>query len=488
MKSNVWNYPKLIAHRGGGILAPENTIYAIDKGISYGYKAVEFDVMLSGDNKPMLMHDHELERTIRSEKVSGQGLWFNDLTSDELKELDVGSWFESSLSFIRIPTLEQVIDHCNSNNILMNIEIKPVPGREVPTGEIVADVVKDYFSTDSPIDKRPLFSSFSFDALLAAKSVAPHIPRVNEVDIGLALFESGVESFCTDRTLLSANTSIGQHFLKNPAVVENIITKSHIRSSDIVLEVGPGTGNLTVKLLEQGKKVIAVEYDRRMVREVLKRVEGTPKEHNLEVIHGDVLKVDLPYFDICVANLPYQISSPFLFKLLSHRPPFRSAVIMFQLEFAQRLTAKAGDELYCRLSVNTQLLAKVDNLLKVGKANFRPPPKVDSLVVKIELRNPPPAVNFVEWDGLIRLLFNRKNKTLHSLLTTKSVIQILEQNYRTYLSLNNITLPEPFPDIKVMVEEVLNNEGVSNQRAAKMDIPDFLGLLAAFNSKYIHFA
>ena len=85
------------------------------------------------------------------------------------------------------------------------------------------------------------------------------------------------------------------------------------------------------------------------------------------MIHGDVLKVDIPYFDVCVANLPYQISSPFLFKMLSHRPMFRCAVVMFQLEFAQRLTAKPGDELYCRLSVNTQLLAKVENVLKVLK-------------------------------------------------------------------------------------------------------------------------
>jgi len=135
----------------------------------------------------------------------------------------------------------------------------------------------------------------------------------------------------TVRTLLAPNTSIGQHFLKNPAVVDSIVTKSAIRSTDIVLEVGPGTGNLTVKLLEKSKKVVAVEFDRRMVREVLKRVEGTSQEKNLSIIQGDVLKVELPYFDVCVANLPYQISSPFLFKLLSHRPIFRCAVVMFQV-------------------------------------------------------------------------------------------------------------------------------------------------------------
>ncbi len=290
------------------------------------------------------------------------------------------------------------------------------------------------------------------------------------------------------RTLLTPNTSIGQHFLKNPAVVDSIVAKAGLRPSDICLEIGPGTGNLTVRLLEFSKKVVAVEFDRRMVREVLKRVEGTKFEHNLQVIHGDVLKVDLPYFDVCVANLPYQISSPFLFKMLSHRPIFRCAVVMFQLEFAQRLTAKPGDELYCRLSVNTQLLARVENLLKVGKANFRPPPKVDSLVVKIEIRNPPPPVNFVEWDGLVRILFNRKHKTLRALLTAKSYLLVLEENYKTHLSLNNLPLPEPMVDMKALVEEVLDHEGYADKRAARMAKEDFLCLLAAFNAKGIHFA
>jgi 18S rRNA (adenine1779-N6/adenine1780-N6)-dimethyltransferase len=291
------------------------------------------------------------------------------------------------------------------------------------------------------------------------------------------------------RTLLAPNTTIGQHFLKNPAVVDAIISRAELRPSDITLEVGPGTGNLTVRLLEQSKKVIAVEYDRRMVREVLKRVEGNENEKNLQVIQGDVLKVDLPYFDVCVANLPYQISSPFLFKMLSHRPMFRCAVVMFQLEFAQRLTAKPGDELYCRLSVNTQLLAKVENLLKVGKANFRPPPKVDSQVVKITLKNPPPPIDFIEWDGLVRLLFNRKNKTLRAILTVKSVLNILEENYKTFHAINNIALTEPITNefLKSIVEDVLTTEGYSDQRAAKMDINDFLCLLAAFNSKNIHF-
>ena len=224
------------------------------------------------------------------------------------------------------------------------------------------------------------------------------------------------------------------------------------------------------------------------IREVLKRVEGTANETNLQVIQGDVLKVELPYFDVCVANLPYQISSPFLFKMLSHRPVFRCAVIMFQLEFAQRLTAKPGDEMYCRLSVNTQLLAKVENVLKVGKANFRPPPKVDSLVVRIEIRNPPPPVNFTEWDGLVRLLFNRKHKTIRALLSTKSTLLMIEENYKTQLSLKNIPLPDPLPDMKKLVEDVLVSESCAEKRSATMDINEILSLLAAFNAQGIHFS
>ncbi|KAM3577559.1 hypothetical protein VYU27_000438 [Nannochloropsis oceanica] len=276
------------------------------------------------------------------------------------------------------------------------------------------------------------------------------------------------------------------------------------------MEVGPGTGNLTVKLLERAKKVIAVEFDTRMVREVLKRVEGTEHGKNLQVIQGDVLKVALPFFDVCVANIPYQISSPLLFKLLAHRPMFRCAVIMLQEEFAQRLTAKPGDELYCRLSVNTQLLAKVDQLMKVGRNNFRPPPKVDSRVVRIELRNPPPPVNFSEWDGLVRLVFNRKHKTLHAVMTTKSVLTVLERNYKTYVALHGkgergVALPLPvgmevekeggrkeegkqYEEIRTLVEEVVALPAFEGKRAAKMDLDDFLALLAEFNSRGVHFS
>merc|ERR1719272_2500546 len=145
---------------------------------------------------------------------------------------------------------------------------------------------------------------------------------------------------------------------------------------------------MTVKMLESAKKVITCEVDPRMVAELHKRFMGTPLYHKMQMMVGDVIKADLPFFDVCVANMPYQISSPFVFKLLLHRPFFRCAVLMFQREFAQRLVAKPGDSLYCRLSVNTQMLSRVDHVMKVGKNNFRPPPKVESSVVRIVPKNP----------------------------------------------------------------------------------------------------
>ena len=150
------------------------------------------------------------------------------------------------------------------------------------------------------------------------------------------------------------------------------------------------------------------------------------------MINSDVLRVELPYFDVCVANLPYQISAPFTNKLLMHRPFFRSAVLMYQREFALRLCAKAGDELYCRLSVNTALLADVQHLIKVGKNNFKPPPKVESSVVRITPRGQPPPINFIEWDGLVRLCFGRKNKTLGAIFRQKDVVDILCRNFNTH--------------------------------------------------------
>ena len=243
--------------------------------------------------------------------------------------------------------------------------------------------------------------------------------------------------------------SKGQHLLKNPMILSEIINKSSIKSTDTVLEIGPGTGNLTMLLLEAAKKVIAIELDPRMVAQLTKRVGISPYQNKLQLIQGDVLKQKLPFFDLCVANIPYQISSPIVFKLLSHRPLFRAAVLLIQREFAMRLIAKPGTEFYCRLSVNVQLLSKVEHIMKVSKKNFVPPPKVESSVVRIEPLHPLPQINFIEWDGMLRICFSRKNKTLGALFKQKKVFEMIYQNYIKFMK-NNGNI-------------IQNNEGDKNQ-------------------------
>jgi 18S rRNA (adenine1779-N6/adenine1780-N6)-dimethyltransferase len=332
---------------------------------------------------------------------------------------------------------------------------------------------------------------------------------------------------------VAPDKNFGQNFLKNPLIVTSIVEKAQLRPTDVVLEIGPGTGNMTVKLLAAAKRVVAVEVDPRMIGEVQKRVQGTPLAQKLSLVLCDVLRYELPFFDVCVANIPYNISSAIVFKLLVHRPIFRCAVIMFQEEFALRLSAQPGDKLYCRLSVNCQLLARVSQLIKVGRNNFRPPPKVESRVVRIEPRNPPPPVNFLEWDGLVRLCFNRKNKTLRALLTTTSVLKLLAANRKTLDKVLSSTRGDDilvsgasdsfavdsfdndedenlgdleemdeddqkapsitssstseYDEMKSKVISVLESLDMSGKRTTKLSVDDFLALLAAFNKAGVHF-
>ena len=227
--------------------------------------------------------------------------------------------------------------------------------------------------------------------------------------------------------------SKGQHLLKNPMILQEIVKKSGILPTDIILEIGPGTGNLTMLLLSAARKVIAVELDPRMVAQLIKRVGVSEYQSKLQLIQGDILKQNLPFFNLCIANIPYQISSPIVFKLLSHRPLFRAAVLLIQREFAFRLIAKPGSDYYCRLSVNVQLLSKVEHIMKVSRKNFVPPPKVESSVVRIEPYHDLPKINFLEWDGMLRICFSRKNKTLGALFKQKTILDMLSNNYDSYL-------------------------------------------------------
>ncbi|MFZ6849653.1 glycerophosphodiester phosphodiesterase [Undibacterium sp. RuRC25W] len=176
----MWPYPKVIAHRGGGTLSPENTLAAMQCGLDYGFAAVEFDVMLSKDGIPVLMHDPEFGRTIH-----GIGS-VAATTAADLAIMDAGAWFSDKFIGERVPSYEEVVRFCRQHGIWMNVEIKPVPGFEEETGRVVAAMTAALFADVSVTDLShlPLFSSFEFPALMAAKHAAPNIPRgflMNEV-------------------------------------------------------------------------------------------------------------------------------------------------------------------------------------------------------------------------------------------------------------------------------------------------------------------
>ncbi|KIM89954.1 hypothetical protein PILCRDRAFT_812736 [Piloderma croceum F 1598] len=319
------------------------------------------------------------------------------------------------------------------------------------------------------------------------RATSERFSRAHEPSAKSSASKDKGESSSGGRNPIFKTERFGQHILKNPLVAQGIVDKANLRPTDKVLEVGPGTGNLTIRILEKSKHVTAVEMDPRMAAELTKRVQGKPEQRKLDIIIGDFVKADLPYFDVCISNTPYQISSPLVFRLLSHRPLFRVAILMFQREFALRLVARPSTALWSRLSANVQLYAKVDHVMNVGKNNFRPAPLVESSVVRIVPRDPPPPVKFEEFDGLNRILFSRRNKTVHGSFMAKGVIDMLEKNWRTWCAERDEIIDGDV-NMKAKVERVLDDTGNSENRAAKMDVDDLLRLLSAFHDVGIHFA
>ncbi len=163
-----WPYPKMIAHRGAGKLAPENTLSAMRLGYEMGYRMAEYDAKLSADQIVILLHDAELERT-----TNGQGL-AGGLNFSELACLDAGSWHSTAYAGEAIPTLNAIARYTLANNMASNIEIKPTPGQETLTGQVIAQTAQVLWK-DAVTP--PLLTSFSAQALEAAKSAVPSLPR-----------------------------------------------------------------------------------------------------------------------------------------------------------------------------------------------------------------------------------------------------------------------------------------------------------------------
>ena len=168
-----WPYPRWIAHRGAGKLAPENTLAAFRLGAAHGYRMFECDAKLSADGEVFLMHDATLERTTNGQGVGGEHSWH------QLSQLDAGGWHSRAHAGETLPRLEGLARLCLANGYMLNIEIKPTPGTERHTGEVVArEAARLWAGQAVP----PLLTSFKPDALATAQTAAPDLPRGLLVD------------------------------------------------------------------------------------------------------------------------------------------------------------------------------------------------------------------------------------------------------------------------------------------------------------------
>lgn len=175
-----WPYPRVIAHRGGGTLAPENTLAGLREGVARGFRGAEFDAMLAADGVPVLIHDETLERT-----TTGRGD-VSAHTAAQLAALDAGRWHSPRFAGEPVPSLEDALRYARAAGLWLNVEIKPAKDQAEPTGLAVgltvarayADLLRPGGDRAEHVDARaPLFSSFQPPALAAARAVAPNIPR-----------------------------------------------------------------------------------------------------------------------------------------------------------------------------------------------------------------------------------------------------------------------------------------------------------------------
>lgn len=211
----------------------------------------------------------------------------------------------------------------------------------------------------------------------------------------------------------------GQNFLVDRRVIEKEAAHARVEGKR-VLEIGAGTGNLTVKLAENAGKLVAVEKDERLIPELRERMK---KFENVEVKHADFLKMsaeELHGFDVVVSNVPYSISSALLFKLLGVE--FERAVLCLQKEFVERMFAQPGERQRSRLSVTTQAQFEVEKLERVSRNSFSPVPKVDSTVIMLKRKKT--RLGEFEKKTILALFQHKKKKVLNALVDSASVFGV----------------------------------------------------------------
>jgi 16S rRNA (adenine1518-N6/adenine1519-N6)-dimethyltransferase len=238
--------------------------------------------------------------------------------------------------------------------------------------------------------------------------------------------------------------NLGQNFVQDPNVLRKIVGEASLDPKDIVVEIGGGLGSLTAPLAQLVKKVYALEIDPRLAQALRVRFSGTDR---VEVILGDALRFEFaPLFGTwkrkmkVVANLPYEISSPMIFRLLREREYFSLIVLMLQREVARRVVARPATRDYGPLAIWSQLYSRPSIAFYVAPGSFHPPPKVESAVVKFEIL-PEPSVPIEDEGALrevIRSAFNYRRKTLTRALQSGSFSHLSRQEIQEAISASRI--------------------------------------------------
>ncbi|XP_071735610.1 ribosomal RNA small subunit methyltransferase, mitochondrial [Rutidosis leptorrhynchoides] len=341
-----------------------------------------------------------------------------------------------------------------------------------------------------------------FHQIRAKTSRYPIKNRYDEDNVDDYIRKKRKENNQEDR--LQLYKSRGQHLLTNPRILDSIVRNSDIGPDDTVLEIGPGTGNLTMKLLEVANKVVAVEVDHRMVDVLHNRISQHESREKLSIICEDALKFDFPKFDLVVANIPYNISSPLVAKLVFGGYKFRSATLLLQKEFATRMLANPGDSEFNRLAVNVKLVANVEHVMNVSKHDFVPIPKVDSSVIKIRLKTEIPDVDLNEWWSFTKTCFGKKNKTLGATFRQKKkvaeLLDLSKGGKEDTVEDDDCNVSDDDDDegeLSVVGTEVnmfkdklvgiLKTAGLEDKRPSKLSNEELMYLLSLFNKAGICF-
>jgi 16S rRNA (adenine1518-N6/adenine1519-N6)-dimethyltransferase len=211
--------------------------------------------------------------------------------------------------------------------------------------------------------------------------------------------------------------SLGQHFLSDTRILQGIVDALAPQSGDTVVEIGPGRGALTELLRARAGRVVAIEYDRQLAAMLRETYDGS----NVSIVEADVLTIDLHDAAggrfLLAGNVPYYITTPILFQAL-RRPRAERAVFLVQKEVAERMAAAPGGKTYGALSVNVQALARVELVMRVPPGAFRPPPKVDSAVVRVTPREDPDVRADEEkpFSEFVQAAFGMRRKQLRRVL------------------------------------------------------------------------